>query len=435
MVLRFMLCHDPKYPQYYSKFPDPKYFIGAPTRDQVKRIYWDDLKRLIPQSFMSRPPNESQLVLYGRNGAELWCLGLDKPERAEGSPWDYGLIDEIGNTKPETWPNHIRPALSDRLGGCDFIGVPEGRNHYWELAERAREQYNELGDNSDWALWHWISADILPPEEIAAARADLDELVYKQEYEASFVNFSGLAYYNFQRETHVGRYRQYYNPKSPLVLCFDFNTAPGVCSVIQEFNDQLFDVPPGTTVSVAIGEIHIPRLSNTQRICKKIKEEWSNHDGYVLCYGDATGGAKKTSSVQGSDWDLIKQELYPAFGERLAFNVPKENPRERARINAVNSRLLTYAGDVRFLVDGGCKKTIQDFEGVRIIEGSAGEIDKDTDSTLSHITDAIGYYVAKEFPIQKYYTAQDIALMRDVLNRKAALEKEKIDRQKRARAA
>ena len=61
-VLRFMLCHDKRFPQFHSTYDDPRYFIGAPTRDQVKRIYWQDVKSLVPVGFLSKPPNESNLI-------------------------------------------------------------------------------------------------------------------------------------------------------------------------------------------------------------------------------------------------------------------------------------------------------------------------------------------------------------------------------------
>lgn len=403
-VLRFMLCHDPRFPQFYSKYDDPKFFIGAPTRDQVKRIYWSDIKSLIPVSFMAKPPNESNLVVYGRNGAELHLLGLDKPERIEGSPWDHGVVDEIGNVKKGAWQENIRPALSDRNGGCDFIGVPEGRNHYYEMAQKAKADMT-----GDWGYYHWISADILSPKEIAAAKADLDELVYLQEYEASFINFTGQAYYNFSEEHNVGNYRQFYNPKKPISFHFDFNVAPGVAVIAQEMGADVFDITPGKTVSVAIGEVYIPRNSTTPRVCQKLVQDWRDHQSNIICYGDATGGAKGSAKVRGSDWDLIKQEFMPYFGDRLYFKVPKANPQERQRINAVNSRLKSAAGNVRLLIDGKhCPYLIKDLEGVVVIEGGAGEIDKKADESLTHLSDALGYYIHREFPVFQYWDSKDI---------------------------
>ena len=122
----------------------------------------------------------------------------------------------------------------------------------------------------------------------------------------------------------------------------------------------------------------------------------------MFVYGDATGGAQGTAKVRGSDWDLVKQHLYPVFGDRLHFKVKKANPRERQRINAVNSRLLSVKGITHFQVDAKhCPNIIRDFEGTQILEGSAGEIDKKTDPERSHITDGIGYYVHHEYPILK----------------------------------
>jgi hypothetical protein len=352
------------------------------------------------------------LILSLVNNVELYFLGLDKPERIEGSPWDWGLIDEIANVKSQAWPENIRPALSDRRGGCDFIGVPEGRNHYYDLWERARLSMDKLGEDSEWGAYTWVSADILPQDEIDAAREDLDDLVFQQEYEASFVNFTGLAYYNFQRDIHVGRYRDLYSKQRPLIFTFDFNVSPGTANVLQELGSDTFDISAGQTCSVCLGEVYIPRLSNTLRVCKKLIEDWGNHEGLVICYGDSTGGSHGTAKVKGTDWDLIKQALYPVFGDRLYFKVPKKNPRERQRVNAVNSRLMSYAGDVRFLLDGAnCPWTARDFEGVRIIEGSAGEIDKKSDPRVSHLTDGIGYYMHREYPVGRFYTRNVIEEM------------------------
>jgi len=93
-------------------------------------------------------------------------------------------------------------------------------------------------------------------------------------------------------------------------------------------------------------------------------------------------------------------ELRPVFGDRMVMKVPQANPRERVRVNAVNSRLLNTAGDIRLMVDPQkAPNVVRDFEGVRLLEGGSGEIDKKADPGLSHWSDGIGYYVSKEFPL------------------------------------
>lgn len=379
----------------------PRFFAGAPTRDQAKRIFWDDLKALSPRDVLSGAPSESDLTLRYINGAQITVVGMDRPERIEGSPWDGGVLDEYGNMKGNAWPENVRPALSDRLGWCDLIGVPEGRNHYYDLAVMAKKYMVEYGTASEWGYFHWKSAAILDPREIASAREHLDELTFQQEYEGSFVNFVGRAYYPFDHEIHLCKLE--YDPRAPLILCFDFNVDPGVAVIVQE---QLM---PGQTDADGepllgtgvIGEVHIPRNSNTPAVCRKILDMYAGaHEGRVICYGDATGGARGTAKVSGSDWDLIKTEFRGNWLQQPEYRVPAANPKERARINAMNSRLMSTDLRVRLLVDPvRAPYTVKDLDGVRLLEGGSGEIDKKSDPNLSHLSDALGYYVVNEFPV------------------------------------
>ena len=386
-------------------WPNWKGFAGAPTRDQAKRIYWSDLKKMIPRKLMRRKPSESRLIIFLINNSDIHVLGMDKPERAEGSPWDHCVLDEYGNMKAKTWPEHIRPALSDRKGTCDFIGVPEGRNHFYDLWK------NALADEDGiWEGFHWKSSEILDRVEIEQAQKDLDELIFRQEYEGSFVEFSGRCYYNFNEKLNVAKIRHKYRPKSDLIICMDFNTAPGTASMIQEyrkypdefaFKDFYLTMPK--TYSGVIGEVHIPRDSNTYKVCDKILHDWGSHKGNVLIYGDATGGAGGSAKVKGSDWDLVEQKLRPVFGSRLKFKIPKSNPRERTRVNAANCRISNMLKQPFFIVDGKhAPNTVKDFEGVRLLSGTVGEIDKKRDKMLTHLSDGIGYYLQKEFPVKEF---------------------------------
>lgn len=399
----------------------PQYFAGAPTRDQAKRIFWEDLKALVGKDMMRKTPSESNLTIFTHTGADIWVVGLDKPERVEGSPWDGGVLDEFANMKPTAWGMNVRPALSDRKGWCDLIGVPEGRNHYYDENQKALALMEQFGAASEWGSFTWPSRDILDPAEIAAAMRDLDELTFQQEYEASFVNFEGRAYYPFDDKVHCKPLR--YDPKAVLGLCFDFNVDPGVCAIVQEqvmpgqyarmphpprsqgakpipnpAGALLLDQPLyGTGV---IGEVHIPRNSNTPAVCRRIEQDWAKHQGRVICYGDATGGSRGSAKVQGSDWDLVEASLRPVFKERLSFRVKEANPKERARINATNSRLRSVMGDIRLMVDRAkAPNVVRDFDGVQLLKGGSGEIDKKANPALTHLSDGVGYYVEYEFPV------------------------------------
>jgi len=404
-----------------SKFDGPRYFAGAPTRDQAKRIYWSDLKRMVPREAMREsssgrhPWSDSELIIPLWHGGELFVFGMDVPERIEGAPVDGGVLDEYANMKPQAWGENVRPALSDRNGWCDLIGVPEGRNHYYTAVEKAKAELLERGADSEWGYFHWKSADILPAEEIAAAKRDLDTLTFEQEYEASFVNFEGRVYYAFT-DAHKARLRDRYNPSQPLIFCLDFNVAPGVVAIVQELPLPVRAVDGAVPLiagaphvgTAVIGEVYIENNSNTPAVCRKLLTDWKDHVGRIEVYGDASGGARGTAKVEGSDWDLVKKILrggdasrgLKGFGDRVQFFVKSDNPAERARVNAMNTRTQTTDGTIRLMVDPyAAPHVVLDLEGVRTLKGGSGEIDKSYDKTLTHISDALGYYVDYRFPV------------------------------------
>ena len=383
---------------------DAWYVFAAPTRDQAKRIFWRDLLTLIPPDLIAGKPSITELTVTLITGASISVVGLDKPERIEGRPIDWICIDEMGNSKETVWQRHVRPALDtiDRFGRAWLIGVPRGRNHYYRMHLRGKDP---AVDN--WSAFSWPSSDILPPEVIAEAKAELDELTYSQEYEANWINFEGRAYYPFTRDEHAAEVL-HYDAGLPIVFTLDFNVAPGTASIIQE---QLYTgtnpaVDRDAPISCTIGEVWQPNNSNTALVCRKFVKDWINggrvkHRGKIHVYGDATGGARRTSALDGTDWDIVRAEFRQAgIYEQTSFMYGHVNPLERVRINATNTRLKTADGKIHALV---CPKhaphVVEDFEGVTLVEGGSGEIDKKADPMLTHLTDGQGYYYESKFPI------------------------------------
>ena len=415
-------------------FDDPMFICAAPTYMQAKSIYWKDLKKMVPKWAMAGRPSETDLAIPLITGATIKVIGMDKPERIEGAPVDGIILDEYANMKPEAWEANVLPALTDRKGWAWLIGVPEGRNHYYDTYKNALGPWNiDTAEQGDWDGFTWKSIDIMDPVEIEQRRGQMDPLTFQQEYEASFVNFSGQAYYPFNEAEHVASLRPEYNPSGEIMISLDFNVDPGVAVISQEMKlprkqrqsaaievggvtlfagTETVSADYGTAV---IGEVYIPRNSNTPAVCRKLYEDWQDHQGPISVYGDATGGSRSTQNEKGStDWDLVKENMYRDFGtERvtvklnLSDNGKPVNMPERSRVNAVNSRLKSDSGMVRMMVDGAAAPmTVKDFEGVRLLEGGSGELDKNHDAKLTHLTDAVGYYVAKEFPVRREVATQ-----------------------------
>ena len=364
------------------------YILGAPTESQARRIFWEPLLNLFPQDLIASV-SLGRMTVRLVNSVELTVMGMDKPERAEGRPIRHLLLDEYGNMKATAWRANLRPALADQQGTADFIGVPEGRNHYYGLWTSA------LADTTGtWSGFTWTSEEILPAEEIEQAKRDMDPLTYDQEFRAKFVNFAGRVYYTYDASYNCrpSLTKDHYDPDGELIICFDFNAEPGVALICQEIN--------GCTC--VIGEVYIERNSNTVLVAKKVARDWGSHCGTIKVYGDASGGAKSSSAVRGSDWDLVRSVFKPVWGSRVMFSVQRANPSVRARVNSVNSRMKSISGEVRVFIDPhACPMFIRDLDGVRFKNGQIYKPTNpdDPESQLSHISDAFGYYIHRRFPI------------------------------------
>lgn len=355
-----------------KRWADPRYFAAAPTRDQAKRIFWKDLKELVPGGWVRRV-YETELRIVTRFGSELWVLGLDKPERIEGVAWDGGVLDEYANMRPSAWTENVRPALSDRRGWCWFIGVPEGLNHYKDLAD-----YAGSGADPDWGLYSWKSSGILPHEEVEAAKRVLDERTFRQEFEASFEGASGRAYYAYDPRAHSDGTIEL-DPGLPLIAACDFNVDPCVWEVAQY---------AGKTVRV-IDEILL-RNTNTVEMGKAFLRKYGGHGAGIIVYGDAAGSNRTTAGK--SDYALL-------FGLGLKDQrVKKANPAVRDRVNAVNAMLLNARGEIRLKHHPRCVALRKDLETVAWKPG-AFELDKSSPER-THATDALGYYIESEFPLR-----------------------------------
>lgn len=84
--------------------------------------------------------------------------------------------------------------------------------------------------------------------------------------------------------------------------------------------------------------------------------------------------------------------------------MPSSNPPVKDRINCVNVKLRNHAGQSRLFIDASCKHLIKDFEQVSWKSDPYGntlaELEK-SDSMRTHVSDAVGYLITREFPMRE----------------------------------
>ena len=154
----------------------------APFQKQAKQVAWDYLKQFaLP--IHGTIANESETSITFLNGAKIRLYGSDNGTAMRGLYFDGVVCDEIADFRPETWPEIIRPALTDshHKGWCLFIGTPKGLNQFYDLYQYAQK-------DPEWyaGMYRVDETDILDDEEIKMARNTMDENQYRREFLCDF---------------------------------------------------------------------------------------------------------------------------------------------------------------------------------------------------------------------------------------------------------
>jgi phage terminase large subunit-like protein len=120
-------------------------------------------------------------------GGFVAVRSADNPDSLRGEGLDFVVMDECAFMQKEAWTEAIRPALSDRLGKALFISTPKGRNWFWENYQRG------INGEQGWQSWTYPTSTnpFIDKGEIEAAKRDLPEIIFRQEYLAEFVDDSG----------------------------------------------------------------------------------------------------------------------------------------------------------------------------------------------------------------------------------------------------
>jgi hypothetical protein len=361
-----------------------RYFIAAPTRDQVKKIYWADMKRLCLTSLSSKAPSETDLIIYLDNHTEVHLIGLDRPERIEGILWTGGVIDEIEDVKPEAWEANIRPALDtfnperpDYRAWCWLIGVPDGLNHYYDMA-----QYAETANDPDWKQYHWKSSEILPLDVIESARRQMSARQYRQEYEASFETASGKIYEDYSSANYTTETIQ---PHEQLLWYHDFNYTPMSSGVGVRRGNTLF----------LLEEIILTSAVSRQSALEFVDRYKEHKNREVIIYGDPAGRAGEKHG-HASDYTEIEGVLRD-HGWTYRRRVKPAAPAIKDRQNAVRAKIRNAAGDISLYVNP--KQAPYTHKGLATVQVKKGSTFLEEETEYQHITTAVGYMVDYEFPI------------------------------------
>ena len=360
----------------FASKSNQKVWYVAPTYRQAKQIVWTELKQKLIEHKWVKNINHSDLTFLLKNNSTITLRGSDNENALRGVGINFLVIDEFADVSKEAWYEVLRPTLSDTGGHALFCGSPRGFGNW------SYELFKQGETNKDWSSFKFTTLEggQVSKKEIEQAKQDLDIRTFQQEYEATFVNYSGMIYYNFNRQKNI--IEKYDRNHAFLHIGLDFNVDPMTAVVCYIERD----------IIIIVDEIQI-YSSNTQEMCEEIKIRYKNKN--IIVYPDPSARQRKTSAGGFTDISILKN---------AGFDVRCRNtaPLVRDRINSVNSKLKNVNGKNNLFILKSCKNVIKSIERQIYKEGTHIP---DKDSGYDHMNDALGYLVEFNFPLRRNFVA------------------------------
>ena len=352
--------------------------ILYPTYSLAEEVFVEPFSLLLEKCGIPYDYNIAQhkfKTLFG----DVKIYVTNQAHKIVGSNYTFCYIDEIDVESKKNAELAVNKALG-RLRGCEeaelfMTTTPEGFKfaHDFLVNKSSPNKYLVHGKTED--------NPYLPKSYIESLKENYDENLLQAYLEGKFVNLQkGTTYNGFTREKNIRKCN--YNPNLPIQVGVDFNVSPMAACIIQE--------QPHKPQIQVIDEILLTQDGSgdllTERMMETIKRKYPNNKYYA--YPDATGAARHSSSRY-SDIQIIQKANF-------IVNVRHINPLVINRVNSMNNNLSKG----NLIIDPSCKHLIRDLEQVVNKEGTR-EIDKTSNSELSHISDALGYYVDFKHPTVK----------------------------------
>lgn len=316
---------------------------------------------------------------------------MEKPERLIGQNLAWFGVDELTYCKPDAW-RRLEARLREprAMRRCGFAAwTPKGFDWVYErfIGPEKKPGHAAIlatpGENR--AI---LSAD---SEFYERLKGSYDERFFAQEVLGEYLNvLGGSAYHAFSRfDNNSGPYD--FRPREPVFWTHDFNVNP-LASV---YGQHIREDGGFERVYVA-GELFL-RNAHTEMACQAFCERMAPVAArypplQVEVFGDYSGNKRSTTSFE-SDYDVMRryfEQPHIARQFTLSVNLRPSGP-VRERVNSVNGAFRSAAGVRRLWVDvAACPNLVRDLEQV---VWKNGDLDKNSNPDLTHVSDALGYYV------------------------------------------
>lgn len=179
------------------------YYYFLPTRVQAKKVIWDNIdndgfKMLdhIPPELL-KATNATELKVELKNGSIIQLVPADEFKKSGVGANPIGVVfSEYSITSPDAWM-YVSPILAANGGWAIFNFTPRGKNHAWEILQKAK-------DNTNW-FWEVLTVNdtkVLSEEVLNEERKSMPEALFQQEYYCEFLESAGQFFRRARQNTY-----------------------------------------------------------------------------------------------------------------------------------------------------------------------------------------------------------------------------------------
>ncbi len=348
--------------------------VWFPTYKDLSEV-WKDLKKTYSPVISKQNEQLKQIELVTGGLIDFWSM--EEPDSGQGRKYHRAIIDEAAKAQKlyQAWENTIRPTLTDYRGDAFILSRPKGKNNGFYLLEEKHRQFE------NWSFHHYTTYDnpFIDPNEIEEAKLQLDDITFRQEYLAEYVDANDRPFmYSFSASKNVVEFYEP-NPHLPLIFSADFNKDPMTCLVGQQLDIH---------TTYAFAELDMPDGS-TPELAERLKADYSGWMYNMKVTGDATG-RNRSALVKGNlnHYRIFKDVLQLRDDD---IRVPRQN------MALSDSRVLcnSVLKNAKFFITKNCKRTIKDLEMAMV--DSEGELIKNPTFPAHHF-DTCRYLIHDCYP-------------------------------------
>jgi len=383
-------------------------------RTSIKQSVFEEIKgELIRMGLTDMVAmNESYYSFRFWNEAEIFCIGLDDPEKIKSmvatGAWieeateldenDFSMLDLrfrgkaqyhkqiILTFNPIDESHWIKKVFFDRdQHGLTYVLHTTYKDNYF-----IDEQYKRI------------------LEEKYAYDENLKRIYVDGKW--GRIKRGGEFFFNFRYDRHVISDMKLF-ANEPLHISFDFNVNPYITCIVGQIIKRIIRLDDNSEKTFFFLNIYDEfALKNpyntTEMLCDEVVKRYHNELTWgCYVYGDASGKTATTRSNV-NDYDII-QEIMRPYLTNYSMRVPKSNPLIRIRRNFIN-KVFYGSYNIQVKVNDRCKRLITDFQSVLESEdgGVTKQMSRDGTSGIvyekyGHASDCFSYLLCEGF--RNYY--------------------------------